>query len=118
MAKAKEFLEAARLALANGFLNACVQDCYYAMFWAIVVMLEWTGQRRVEWSHGELRRYFGLVLVKQWHLCPDIWGEWLQEAYELRVKAAYKREDVFKNQAQRTLRYAEAFVLKAEEVRK
>ena len=45
-------------------------------------------------------------------------GEWLQEAYELRVKAAYKREDVFKNQAQRTLRYAEAFVLKAKEVRR
>jgi uncharacterized protein (UPF0332 family) len=30
--KAKEFLSAAQLALSNGLLNACAQDCYYAMF--------------------------------------------------------------------------------------
>lgn len=118
MAKAKEFLQAARLALANGFLNACVQDCYYAMFWAIVVMLEWTDQRRVEWSHGELRRYFGLVLVKQWHLCPAGWNKRLEVAYDLRLKAAYGRESAFKNQAEHLLRYAAEFVRKAEKVLK
>lgn len=118
MEKVNEFLQAAKLALLHGLLNACAQDCYYAMFWATVAMLEWTGHRRTEWSHGEIRRYFGLVLVRQWHLCPARWGEWLQEVYELRLRAAYKQEFVFKNEAQRALRYAKAFVSKAQEVRK
>ncbi|MCX7967168.1 MAG: HEPN domain-containing protein [Armatimonadetes bacterium] len=118
MVKANEFFQAAKLALSHGLLNACVQDCYYAMFWATVAMLEWTGHKRAEWSHGEIRRYFGLVLVRQWHLCPARWGEWLQEVYKLRIKAAYKPESVFKNEAQRALRYAETFVNKALEVRK
>jgi uncharacterized protein (UPF0332 family) len=116
--KAKEFLSAAQLALSNGLLNACAQDCYYAMFWATIVLLEWTGQRRDEWSHGDIRRYFGLVLVRQWHLCPARWGDWLREVYELRVKAAYRQEGVFKSEAQRALRYAETFVQKAKDVRK
>ncbi|MCS7265538.1 MAG: HEPN domain-containing protein [Armatimonadetes bacterium] len=77
MVKAKEFFQAAKLALSHGLLNACVQDCYYAMFWATVAMLD-----------------------------------------ELRIKAAYKPESVFKNEAQRALRYAETFVNKALEVRK
>ena len=38
--------------------------------------------------------------------------------YELRVKAVYRQESVFKNEAQKALRYAENFVHKAEEVRK
>lgn len=118
MEKASEFLRAAKLALSNGLLNACVQDCYYAMFWATVALLDWTGHKRTEWSHGEIRRYFGLILVRQWHLCPERWGEWLQEVYELRIKAAYKRDTVFKNEAQKAVRYAEAFVNKAQEVRK
>jgi len=116
--KAKEFLSAAQLALSNGLLNACAQDCYYAMFWATIALLEWTGQKRDEWSHGDIRRYFGLVLVKQWHLCPARWADWLREVYELRVKAAYRRETAFKSEVQRALRYAEIFVQKAEEVRK
>jgi uncharacterized protein (UPF0332 family) len=116
--KAKEFLSAAQLALSNGLLNACAQDCYYAMFWATIALLEWTGQKRDEWSHGDIRRYFGLVLVKQWHLCPARWADWLREVYELRVKAVYRREIAFKSEVQRALRYAEIFVQKAEEVRK
>ncbi len=118
MEKAREFLQAAQVALAHGLLNACVQDCYYAMFWAAIAMLEWTGHKRVEWSHGDVRRYFGLALVKQWHLCPAEWNKWLEVAYDLRLKAAYEKEGVFKNEAERALRYAREFVRKAEEVRR
>lgn len=118
MEKAREFLSAAQFALSNGLFNACAQDCYYAMFWATIALLEWTGQRREEWSHGDIRRYFGLVLVRQRHLCPARWGDWLREAYELRVKAVYRRESVFKSEVQKALRYAENFVQKAEKVRK
>ena len=116
--KAKEFLSAAQLVLSNGLLNACAQDCYYAMLWAPIALLEWTGQKRDEWSHGDIRRYFGLVLVKQWHLCPEEWNKRLEIAYNLRIKAAYGKEAVFKNQAERLLRYAAEFVRKAEEVRR
>lgn len=118
MEKSNEFLQAAKLALSQGLLNACVQDCYYAMFWATIAMLEWTGHRRTEWSHGEIRRYFGLVLVRQWHLCPDDWNKRLEIAYNLRLKAVYGKESVFKNEAERLLRYATEFVQKAKEVRK
>ena len=58
-----------------------------------------------------------LALAK-WHLCPDIWGEWLQEAMNCELRLPTSEKMSSKNQAQRTLRYAEAFVHKAEDVRK
>jgi len=62
LTKAEEALKAADLCYDNGLHDSCASRCYYAMFWAAIAALEWTGYPSQKWSHSGLSS----VLVRNW----------------------------------------------------
>jgi len=116
LAKAKGFLNGARVSLGIGETDACACLCYHAVFWAATALLAHVGVRKARWKHDELRRVFGLECVKRHRLCPPEFGEWLGDLYHLRSEAVYKLGQVSVKKAERALRKAETFVQRAAEV--
>jgi len=116
LARAKEFLSGAELALAHGLFNVCAACCYYAMFWAAIAALAREGFKREEWSHGGLKQEFTLQLIKKRGLYPGEFGTWLLDAYILRDAAHYKQQGVPVKKTRRLLEHARQFVIKVEEV--
>jgi len=114
--KAEQFLKAAKVTLAAEMNDICVIACYYAVFWAAIAMLHYVGIRQRKWKHGDLRTAFGLECIKRRKLCPEMFGHWMGELYELRDDAMYKPEPVTHKSAERALRKAEQFVQQAKEV--
>ncbi len=116
LAKAEQFLKAAKILLAAEMSDMCAIACYYAVFWAAIAMLHYVGIRQHRWKHGDLRTAFGLECVKRRRLCPEGFGHWMGELYELRDDAMYKPDFVTVKSAERALRKAEQFVQHAKEV--
>jgi len=114
--KAEQFLKAAKVTLAAEMNDICVIACYYAAFWAVIAMLHYVGIRQRKWRHGDLRTAFGLECIKRRKLCPEVFGHWMGELYELRDDAMYKPEPVTRKSAERALRKTEQFVQRAKEV--
>ena len=114
--KAEQFLKAARLTSAAEMNDICAIACYYAVFWAAIAMLHYCGVKQKRWRHGDLRTAFGAECVKRRKLCPEVFGHWMGELYELRDDAMYKPEFVTTKAAERAMRKAEQFVQRAKEV--
>ena len=116
LARAKEFLSGAELALAQGLFNVCASCCYYALFWAAIAALTREGFKREEWSHGGLKQEFTLQLIKKRGLYPEEFGTWLTEAYQLRNAAHYEREGAGTKKTTRLLERTRRFVAQVEGV--
>ena len=116
LARAKEFLSGAELALAQGLFNVCASCCYYALFWAAIAALTREGFKREEWSHGGLKQEFTLQLIKKRGLYPEEFGTWLTDGYNLRREAHYKQQGAPVKKTRRMLEHASRFVMKVEEV--
>ena len=84
---AEENLKAARLCHLNGFYRIAVSRYYYAVKYAAQAVLLHTKQAQIK-SHQQLRRTFGLELVKIGEICAK-WGKELSKLYELRKNADY-----------------------------
>ena len=84
---AEESLEAARLCHLNGFYRIAVSRYYYAVKYAAQAVLLHSRQIQIK-SHRQLRRAFGLELVKTGQVCAK-WGKELSKLYELRKDADY-----------------------------
>ena len=70
---AEESLEAARLCHLNGFYRVAVSRYYYAVKYAAQAVLLHSRQIQIK-SHRQLRRAFGLELVKTGQVCAK-WGD-------------------------------------------
>ena len=116
MERATEFLKVVEIALAHEHLNACASNAYYAMFWVTISALAHQGLRQAQWSHGGLRETFSRELIVKRGIYPPKFGEWLKDAYTLRVKADYKVEGVGAKEARRLFRHAQDFVKTIQEV--
>jgi len=116
MERAREFLRVAEISLEQGFYNACASNAYYAMFWAAIAALAHQGFKQTEWSHGGLREIFSRELVVKRQIYPAKFGEWLKDAYTLRVKADYKLEGVGSKASARLLNHAKEFISAIQEV--
>jgi uncharacterized protein (UPF0332 family) len=116
MERAREFLKVVEIALAQECYNACASNAYYAMFWAAIAALVHQGFKQTEWSHGGLREIFSRELVVKRRIYPAKFGEWLKDAYDLRVKADYKLEGVSAKAARRIFHHAQEFVRAIQEV--
>jgi len=116
MERAREFLRVAEISLEQGFYNACASNAYYAMFWAAIAALAQQGFKQTEWSHGGLREIFSRELVVKRRIYPAKFGEWLKDAYTLRVKADYKLEGVGSKASARLLNHAKEFISAIQEV--
>jgi len=116
MERAKEFLRVAEFSLGQGFYNACASNAYYAMFWATIAALAHQGFKQTEWSHGGLREIFSRELIVKRRIYPEKFGEWLKDAYTLRVKADYKLEGVGSKASARLLHHAQEFISAIQEV--
>ena len=84
---AEESLEAARLCHLNGFYRLAVSRYYYAAKYAAQAVLLHSRQIHIK-SHQQLRRTFGLELVKTGQVCAK-WSKELSKLYELRKDADY-----------------------------
>ncbi|MFN3421638.1 MAG: HEPN domain-containing protein [Armatimonadota bacterium] len=116
LAKAEQFLKAARILLAAEMSDMCAIACYYAVFWAAIATLHYVGIRQHRWKHGELKERFGMECVKRLRLCPEEFGRWIGELYELRNDAMYEPEFITTKVATRAVRKAEQFVQRTKEV--
>lgn len=116
LAKAEQFLKAARLTLAAEMSDTCCIACYYAVFWAAIAMLHYCGVKQKRWKHGDLKERFGMECIKRRRLCPEEFGRWVGELYELRNDAMYELEPISNKFAMRAVRKAEQFVQHAKEV--
>jgi uncharacterized protein (UPF0332 family) len=116
LVKSEQFLKAAKVMLAAEMTDTCVIACYYSVFWAAIAMLHYVGIRQKRWKHGDLRTAFGLECIKRRKLCPEVFGHWMGELYELRDDAMYTQEFVTLKAAERAVRKAEQFVQQAKEV--
>ena len=114
--KAEQFLKAARVTLAAEMNDTCVIACYYAAFWAAIAMLHYCGVKQRRWKHGEMKERFGMECVKRRRLCPEEFGRWIGELYELRNDAMYEPEPIANKVATRAMRKAEQFFQHAKEV--
>jgi len=114
--KAKEFLAAAEVCFSKDYLNATATCSYYAFFWAAAVALGREGFHQEAWSHGGLRDTFFTELVKKRNLYPRNFREFFSRAYDERLTACYKTQNIGKKVTQRTLTHGKEFIRKAEEV--
>lgn len=114
--KAEQFLKAARVTSAAEMNDTCAIACYYAVFWAAIAMLHYCGVKQRRWKHGEVKEKFGMECVKRRRLCPEEFGRWIGELYELRNDAMYEPELIANKLAIRAVRKTEQFVQHAKEV--
>jgi uncharacterized protein (UPF0332 family) len=115
MERAKEFLRVAELASENGFYNGCAANCYYALFWITISAMAHAGFKQEKWSHDGLRKSFNQELILKQRVYPPIFGSWLLEAYEERLRAHYKEGAGIKR-TKRLMIHAREFIAKVEEV--
>lgn len=64
------------------------------------------GVKAKKWKHDDVKRLFGLELIKKRHLTPEKFGEWLKDAYELRNDAHYGLQELSRKEVERTVRHA------------
>lgn len=114
--RAKEFLESAEACWQADGLVGCALCCYTAMFWAAIAALMHVGVKAKKWKHDDVKRLFGLELIKKRHLTPEKFGEWLKDAYELRNDAHYGLQELSQKEVERTVRHAREFVAIINEV--
>ncbi|MEM2027165.1 MAG: HEPN domain-containing protein [Candidatus Bathyarchaeia archaeon] len=95
---ANEFLEDAKLCLANLRLRAAINNAYYAMFHASQAILVAKGVSPPK-THKGLREKFGKEIIKA-GLMESQYGKDLSRAFEMRqastydVFTTYSKEDV------------------------
>lgn len=61
--KAESFIKDAELLLNHGRYDSCVSRCYYAMYHALIALLEQKGVRSKSWEHRFVLGEFGKELV-------------------------------------------------------
>lgn len=103
--RAKEFLHLGELALANAL---------YALFWAAIAALAQQGVKQPEWSHGGLRKAFGDEQIRKRSIYPRKFGDWLSDAYTLRLVACYVGKGVTVKKTRRLFEHARRFVSEVE----
>ena len=109
--KAEENIQAANLCFAQGYINACANRAYYAMYHAALAALihyEYaiaSGANKHEWVQSE----FAKRLIKERKIYPGL-QEYLMQGQELRNKADYQQEFISQKRAQRVLSKAKEFV--------
>ncbi|MFN3420770.1 MAG: HEPN domain-containing protein [Armatimonadota bacterium] len=109
-------MESAKVCWGNGKSAGYAVCCYAAMFWAAVAALMHVGISKRKWRHDDVRRFFGLEIVKRRHLVPERFGEWLKDAYELRNDAHYEVRELSRKEVERAVRHAQEFVTTINEV--
>lgn len=114
--KAEEALKAADLCYDSGLYDSCASRCYYAMFWAAIAALEWTGYPSQKWSHSGLSSVFGRELVKKRQLLSPTLAGHLGDGYDLRRLADYERRPVSQKRTKRALDGTKEFVASVREV--
>ncbi len=112
LAKAEENIEAATVCLENGFYNASVNRCYYAMFHvAIAALLKFGIQARDgHWGHDYVQASLAEQLIKRRKILPDTLRSALLEVMVKRRIADYTTNMIGPKVAQRVLRKARNFV--------
>jgi uncharacterized protein (UPF0332 family) len=112
--KALESLATAESELANQRYNSCANRCYYACFQAAVALLLREGVRSTSgdgrWSHAAVQSVFAGVLIGRRKLLPSSLRDTLAHTYRLREVADYRRDQVSRVQAERSLRRARELV--------
>lgn len=86
LAKAAEFVQAARLLLDEGFGDSAADRAYYAMFYAVEALL--AARELTYSSHGAVHGAFGRLFAKTGEFDPR-YHRWLLQAFEGRQSATY-----------------------------
>jgi uncharacterized protein (UPF0332 family) len=110
MERAQEFLKVAEMALKADCYQAAALCVYAALYWAAIAALSQVGVQRSRWSHGGLRDAFRNELVRQRRKCPESFVSWLEDAYELRVRAHYELVGASVKRVRRLVNHAAEFV--------
>jgi len=110
--KAVESLNGAESEFAAGRFNNCANRCYYACFQAAVAALERENIRPGggNWNHAFVPSQFDGLLIHRRKRYPTSLRGTLTDTYTLRVTADYRRGQVTRTDAARTLRRTRAFV--------
>ncbi len=107
MARAREFMATAQMAMRRGDFNSTANRAYYAMFHAAHALLLTKGIRPT--SHGGTMSLIGLHFVNTKELSA-VHGKALKKAYLLRQRGDYEiYEPVKKDEARILLKEAKEF---------
>lgn len=105
--RAKQFLKSAEACWQAEGLVGCALCCYSAMFWAAIAALMHVGvPAKKKWRHDDVKRLFGLEIIKKRHWVAERYGEWLKDAYELRNDAHYELQELSRKEVERMFRHS------------
>ena len=117
MKKARNNLNAARLCLDNGFLNASANRAYYAAFHAAVAILTHKGFRKNRIDHEWAQAQFNAKLIREKKVFPGKIKSYLSDMQAVRNIADYREINVGKKAADRQVgKAAEMVKLIGEEI--
>ncbi len=101
--KARRFLKDAEILFQNKGFDSCLGRCYYAVYHALVSILETNGVRSETWPHEFVLSEFGRLLVHRKKLFSQ---ELVNTAYAVRKKrseADYGLAEISEKKAKRML---------------
>ena len=114
--RGRESLQAARLCLEAGLMNAAARRAYYALFQGAQVALAHVGVTRPSWSHPALQAAFTTELIHRRKALPAALRDYLSAGLAIRQAADYGHVGISLKVAHRAVRRAGEFLQAIEQL--